>query len=67
MGHKTKVQCINRKASRQLYVNFPAAVAEVVDLKAGEVVEWQLLDRTQMLLNRTEAPAPPAIKKKRME
>jgi hypothetical protein len=38
-----------------------------MDLRAGEMVEWQLLDRTQMLLNRTEAPAPPAIKKKRLD
>ena len=67
MGHKTKVQCIKRKDSRQYYVNFPTAVAEMMDLQAGEMVEWQLVDRTQMVLNRTEAPAAPVVKKKRLE
>jgi hypothetical protein len=67
MGHKTKVQLIQRKASQQWYINFPAAVAEVMDFQRGEVVEWHLVDRTQMLLNRPEAPPPPQVKKKRQD
>ena len=67
MGHKTKVQLIKRKTSQQWYINFPAAVAEVMDFQRGETVEWHLLDRDQMLLTRPEAPPPPQVKKKRLD
>lgn len=67
MAHRTKVQLIRRRASQQWYVNFPAAVAEVMDFQRGETVEWELVDRTQMVLNRPEAPPAPRIKKKRLD
>lgn len=65
MTLKTKVQLIRRKNSQQWYVNFPTQVAQIMDFQAGEVVEWDLIDRTQLLLNRPEAPDPPKVKKKR--
>lgn len=61
---KTKIQCIRRKSSQQWYVNFPAQVAEIMDFQAGEQLEWQLVDRTQLVLNRTDPPPVPEIKKK---
>jgi hypothetical protein len=67
MAHRTKLQLIKRKNSEQWYVNFPAQVAQVMDFQRGEEVEWELIDRTQLLLNRPEAPAPPVVKKKRLE
>ena len=67
MAHRTKVQLIRRRASQQWYVNFPAAVAEVMDFQRGETVEWELVDGTQMVLNRPEAPPAPRIKKKRLD
>lgn len=65
MTLKTKVQLIQRKASQQWYVNFPAQVAQIMDFQQGETMEWDLIDRTQLLLNRPEAPPPPEVKKKR--
>jgi hypothetical protein len=67
MGHKTKLQVIQRTNSEQWYVNLPAQVAQVMDFQRGETVEWELIDRTQLLLNRPEAPRAPRIKKKRLD
>jgi len=63
MPFPTKLQLIKRKSSRQFYVNFPSAVAQVLDFQGGEQLEWILLDRSQLVLNRLHTP-PVAIKKK---
>lgn len=64
MGFPTKVQRIKRKLSEQWYINFPSAVAQAMEFKRGEVVEWLIEDKTQLVLNRLEPP-PSALKKKR--
>ena len=53
MGYPTKVQLIQRKASRQWYVNFPAALAQALEFDKGEVVEWLIRDRDTLVLRRT--------------
>jgi hypothetical protein len=63
MGYPTKVQLIRRKQSQQWYVNFPAQVAQAMDFRPGEVVEWQIEDRGLLALVRRQAP-PGALKKK---
>ncbi|MBI5864214.1 MAG: hypothetical protein HZB38_06880 [Planctomycetes bacterium] len=66
MGHPTKVQVIQREASEQWYVNFPAAVAHAFEFEKGEVVEWTVQDRHTLILTRVQAAAAaPARKKKR--
>lgn len=62
MGYPTKVQLIRRKASEQWYVNFPSAIAQAMEFARGEVVEWIIEDKGQMVLRRRETP-PSAIKK----
>ena len=52
MGYPTKMQLINRKASQQWYVNMPAAVAEAMEFKKGEVVEWIVDDQQHLVLKR---------------
>lgn len=52
MGFKTKVQQIRRKSSRQFYINFPSACAQMMDLRKGELVEWVLTDNGDLLLRR---------------
>ena len=64
MGFPTKVQRIKRKLSQQWYINFPSAVAQAMEFKRGEVVEWIVEDKSQLVLNRLEPPEP-ALKKKR--
>jgi len=63
MGYQTKVQLIHRKASEQWYVNFPAAIAQAMEFSKGEVVEWIVEDKAQLVLRRLAAP-PSALKKK---
>jgi len=52
MGFRTKIQLINRKSSQQWYVNFPSACAQMMDFHKGEVMEWVLTDRGELLLRR---------------
>ena len=68
MGYPTKVQLIQRKASRQWYVNFPAALAQALEFDKGEVVEWVIRDPDTLELQRTrrrEAATQAGGKKKR--
>jgi len=64
MGFPTKVQLIKRKLSEQWYINFPSAVAQAMEFRRGEVVEWIVEDKSQLVLNRLEPPES-ALKKKR--
>ena len=64
MGFATKVQLIKRKLSEQWYINFPSAVAQAMNFKKGETVEWVIEDKAQLVLNRLEPPES-ALKKKR--
>ena len=68
MGYPTKVQLIQRKASRQWYINFPAAVAQALEFEKGEIVEWSIRDRHTLLLrraSRAQAAGDTGRKKKR--
>jgi hypothetical protein len=64
MGFKTKVQLIKRDKSEQWYVNLPSTLAQAMDFNKSELVEWQVQDRTQLVLNRLR-DVEPARKKKR--
>ncbi len=63
MGFQTKVQLIKRKKSEQWYINFPSAIAQAMDFVKGEIVEWIIEDKTQMVLNRLKPPSS-VLKKK---
>ncbi|MCE5306270.1 MAG: hypothetical protein LLG20_01375 [Acidobacteriales bacterium] len=62
MGFPTKVQLIKRKDSEQWYINFPSAIAQAMEFQRGEVVEWIIEDKSQLLLRRRNALAS-ALKK----
>ena len=64
MGCPTKVQLISRQESEQWYVNFPAAIAQAMEFQKGEVVEWFVEDKANLVLHRRAAPGS-RIKKKR--
>lgn len=63
MGYPTKVQLINRKASQQWYINFPAFVAQAMDFRRGEVVEWVVEDRNALVLKRSDVAPVLELKK----
>jgi hypothetical protein len=60
-----KVQVIRSKARPpRFFVNLPLPLAAALDLAAGEKVQWQLLDRSDLRLKRLAAPpASPRTKK----
>jgi hypothetical protein len=62
MGFPTKVQLIKRRKSEQWYINFPSAIAQAMEFTRGEIVEWIIEDREQLVLRRREAPPSPLKK-----
>ena len=54
MGYPTKVQLIQRDASKQWYVNFPSALAQAMEFAKSEVVEWIIKDKDTLVLQRKE-------------
>ena len=64
MGYPTKVQLIQRKASEQWYINFPSAVAQAMEFAKGELVEWIIEDKANLIVHRTSVPASPVKVKK---
>jgi hypothetical protein len=65
MGYPTKVQLIRRKKTAdQYYINFPTAIAEAMELGKGEVVEWIIEDKANLILHRPDAPSSPVAVKK---
>ena len=52
MGFKTKIQLIQRANSQQYYINFPSACAQMMDFRKGEVVEWELTPKGDLVLKR---------------
>jgi len=64
MGYPTKVQLIKRKNSEQWYINFPSAIAQAMEFEKGEMAEWLIEDRSQLVLRRLTPPASP-LKKNR--
>ncbi|MEF2229312.1 MAG: hypothetical protein V3571_00130 [Pseudodesulfovibrio sp.] len=62
MGHPTKIQLIKRQASEQWYVNFPAALAQALEFDKGEIWEWIVEDKNQLVLRR-QIPVESELKK----
>jgi hypothetical protein len=58
MGCPTKVQLIKRKQSEQWYINFPAPIAQAMEFERGEIVEWVIEAKSQLLLKRRQALGP---------
>ncbi len=53
MGYKVKIQKVERGKTKSFYVNFPAAIAESVQLEKGEEMEWYVDDRDTFILKRS--------------
>jgi hypothetical protein len=56
-----KVQVVRSKTQApRFHVNFPMPLAAAIGLQAGELVEWELLDRGELHLVRLQASPPRA-------
>lgn len=59
-----KVQAIRTKGTTpRLYVYFPLPLAAAIGLEAGERVQWELLDRSEVHLVRLDTSAPSTRKR----
>lgn len=54
MGYKTKVQLIKRKESEQWYINFPMVLAQAMNFKKSEEIEWEIENKTKLILLRKQ-------------
>jgi hypothetical protein len=63
--YRMKVQVIrSQRRQPRFFVNVPLPLAAALDLVAGELVQWQLLGRSDLRLRRLKAPhASPRAKK----
>lgn len=53
MGFQTKVQVIERaNNTRQFYFICPAPLAEAMEFKKGESVEWVVVDKRHLTIKR---------------
>ena len=66
MGYPAKVKLISRKTrADQYYINFPTAVAEAMEFQKGEVIEWIVEDKANIIAHRPVVPpSPVTIEKK---
>lgn len=56
MGYPTKIQLISRNKGNQWYVNFPNALAEAMNFKKGETVEWSVESIKSLRMVRKSIP-----------
>ena len=54
MGHRIKIQRVERGTTKSFYVNFPAALAEAAKIEKGEEMEWLVEDRNTFVLRRVK-------------
>jgi hypothetical protein len=62
MGHKIKIQRVERGRAKSYYVNFPVALAEAAQIQKGEELEWLMEDRNIFILRRV-LPKKSALKR----
>ena len=62
MGHRVKIQKVERPTNRSYYLNFPLVLAEAMGVEKGEEFEWVVEDRNTLVLRRLK-PRPSARKK----
>lgn len=56
MGYFSKIQVIERaNHTRQFYLICPAPLAEALELKKGEEIEWVVEDKTTLVIHRPQA------------
>ena len=65
MGHLVKMQKVDRGQTRSFYLNFPAALADAMEVEKGEQFEWVLEDKNMVWLRRTHPRARRKLMRKR--
>jgi len=65
MGHVVKMQKVDRGKTRSFYLNFPAALADAMEVEKSEEFEWVLEDKNTVWLRRTHRRVLRKIPRKR--
>lgn len=55
MGYKVRIQRVDRPTNRSFYLNFPAPIADAVNMQKGEELEWLVEDRNTFVIKRVKA------------
>ena len=63
MGYKVKIQKVERPTNKSYYINFPAALADSVNIEKGEEFEWIIENKNTFILNRINKVKPFVSKK----
>jgi len=58
LGYPIKVQKVERPTNRSYYINLPVAVAEALDIRKGERLEWVIEDKNTLILKRARPRKP---------
>ena len=54
MASIVRVQRVDRSSSRSFYVNLPAVLADVLEVRKGETFEWILEDKNTLIFRRVK-------------
>ena len=52
MGYKVKLQKISRPTNKSFFVSIPVVIVESMELEKGEVLEWIMEDKNNIILSR---------------
>ncbi|OVE73446.1 hypothetical protein BVX93_01685 [bacterium B13(2017)] len=63
MGYKVKIQKVERPTNKSYYINFPAALADSVNIEKGEEFEWLIENKNTFILSRIKRAKPFVSKK----
>jgi antitoxin component of MazEF toxin-antitoxin module len=54
MGYQVKMQKVERPTNQSYYLNFPSAVAQMLEIVKGETFEWLIENKNLLVLKRTK-------------
>ncbi len=52
MGYIVKIQKVERPTNQSFYLNFPSALAQLLNIKKGECFEWEVETKNLIVLKR---------------
>lgn len=55
MGNTTRIQCTQRKHGEQWSIAVPSTLAQALELEPGELVEWVIVDKDELVLRRVDS------------
>jgi antitoxin component of MazEF toxin-antitoxin module len=62
MGYPVKIQKVERPTNQSFYLNFPSALAQLLNITKGESFEWEVETKNLILLKRVKQKAPTKLK-----